>query len=472
MFKKREYTVEKFSVIFQVILSLACFVFVWWFGISPSDVHIESVNELRNSLIIIAVLWLLLLSLFKLGKLDVTVSYFPLFVAYVKPVLVGVLSLYVFNFYFGFLALGIKNLLIFGIFNLLVLITYKKSFFTVMHFFSKKRDYSVRRLLLIADEGSSEYIEKIIRSKDWRYNVHGIMTNCKDMEEKYKNRFKIISESKRLDELFHEENIDELIYCKSKYNQNEIHRYISNCAEVGIFFHHYNGKAQNKNESQNKLPSFYLIDQLPLVTYKNTPDHYFGLKMKNIFDIFISSTAIILGSPIFLIIAIAIQLEGGGPVFFKQERVGLNGRRFLCFKFRTMAIGSEVLQASLLGQNEQDGPVFKITNDPRVTYVGRFLRKTSLDELPQFVNVLRGEMSVVGPRPPVPTEVEKYEQWQKRRLSVKPGITCTWQVSGRNNIPFEQWMRLDLEYIDNWSLTKDVAIVFKTIKTVITANGR
>ncbi|QGY46120.1 exopolysaccharide biosynthesis polyprenyl glycosylphosphotransferase [Maribellus comscasis] len=298
------------------------------------------------------------------------------------------------------------------------------------------------------------------------------MTNCKDTEEKYKNRFKIISESKKLDELFREETIDELIYCKAKNNQHEIRNYISNCAEVGISFHHFNETAQSENGIQSKLLSFRLIDQLPLVTYKNTPDNYLGLKMKIAFDFLFSFTVIILGFPIFLMIAFAIQLEGSGPVFFKQERIGLNGRRFLCFKFRTMAVGSEALQASLLGQNEQDGPVFKIANDPRVTRIGRFLRKTSLDELPQFVNILRGEMSVVGPRPPIPTEVEKYEQWQKRRLSMKPGITCTWQVSRRNNISFEQWMRLDLEYIDNWSLTNDFLIVFKTIKTVITATGR
>ena len=137
-----------------------------------------------------------------------------------------------------------------------------------------------------------------------------------------------------------------------------------------------------------------------------------------------------------------------------------------------MVANAEALQVSLLGLNEQDGPVFKIAKDPRVTRVGWFLRKTSFDELPQFFNVLRGEMSVVGPRPPIPLEVEKYQQWQKRRLSMKPGITCIWQVSGRNNIPFEQWMKLDLEYIDHWSLTKDIVLVLKTIKVILTGTGK
>lgn len=197
-----------------------------------------------------------------------------------------------------------------------------------------------------------------------------------------------------------------------------------------------------------------------------------GLKMKSTLDFFFSFTVIMLVSPVFLMIAVAIRLEDGGPVLFTQERVGLNGRRFSIFKFRTMVTNAEALKISMQGQNEQTGPVFKITNDPRVTRIGRFLRRTSFDELPQFFNVIRGEMSVVGPRPPIPSEVEKYKKWQKRRLTMKPGITCTWQVSGRNDIPFKEWVKLDLEYIDNWSLTRDVVLILKTVKVILTGTGK
>ena len=194
--------------------------------------------------------------------------------------------------------------------------------------------------------------------------------------------------------------------------------------------------------------------------------------MKRAFDLFFSFSVIMLGSPVFLIIAIAIWFNDRGPVFFIQERVGLYGRRFRIFKFRTMVANAEALKVSLLEQNEQTGPVFKITNDPRVTRIGRFLRKSSFDELPQFFNVIRGEMSVVGPRPPISSEVEKYEQLQKRRLTTKPGITCTWQVSGRNNIPFNQWVKLDLEYIENRSLTRDLGLIFKTVKVIFIGTGK
>jgi lipopolysaccharide/colanic/teichoic acid biosynthesis glycosyltransferase len=163
-----------------------------------------------------------------------------------------------------------------------------------------------------------------------------------------------------------------------------------------------------------------------------------------------------------------------GPVFFKQVRVGLNGRKFIVYKFRTMLVNAEAMLPDLRNLNEADGVVFKIKNDPRIIpRIGTFLRKTSLDELPQLINVLRGEMSMVGPRPPLPEEVAEYKDGERRRLSMKPGITCIWQSQQRRNeIPFEKWMELDLEYIDNWSLWLDFKILSKTVVTVILGRGR
>jgi lipopolysaccharide/colanic/teichoic acid biosynthesis glycosyltransferase len=158
-------------------------------------------------------------------------------------------------------------------------------------------------------------------------------------------------------------------------------------------------------------------------------------------------------------------------VFFRQERWTVNGRRFIMLKFRTMVQNAEALKAKLLGSNEMSGPVFKMSNDPRITPIGRYLRKYSLDELPQFWNVLKGDMSIVGPRPlPIP-EIEKEDLRQRRRLSVKPGITCLWQVNGRNKAAFEDWMRLDLQYIDHWSLATDLKIILKTIPAVLRGTG-
>ena len=185
-----------------------------------------------------------------------------------------------------------------------------------------------------------------------------------------------------------------------------------------------------------------------------------------------SIIAIVLLSPVFLGLALIIKLGSSGPVFFKQERIGLRGRKFKLFKFRTMVVDAEAQLKKLQAQNEADGPVFKIKDDPRLTRVGRFLRKTGLDELPQLLNVVRGEMSLIGPRPPLEDEVKQYERWQLRRLSVKPGITCTWQiVPDRHDVSFEKWMELDLHYIDNWNLFKDLSLFFKTVKTFFMAGG-
>lgn len=195
------------------------------------------------------------------------------------------------------------------------------------------------------------------------------------------------------------------------------------------------------------------------------------MALKRLFDIASSAVALWLLLPVMGLIALAIKLTSRGPVLFRQQRVGINGKHFHMLKFRSMVVDAERLQAQLAQKNEQSGPVFKIRNDPRITRVGRFIRKYSLDELPQLINVLRGDMSVVGPRPPVPSEVAKYEVWQRRRLCMRPGLTCIWQVSGRNQISFEQWMYLDMQYIDHWSFALDVNLILRTLPVVVTGRG-
>jgi exopolysaccharide biosynthesis polyprenyl glycosylphosphotransferase len=195
------------------------------------------------------------------------------------------------------------------------------------------------------------------------------------------------------------------------------------------------------------------------------------MALKRSFDILASGVALWVLAPLLLLVALVVKVTSRGPLLFRQTRVGLHGRPFRMLKFRTMVDNAEALKAQLAAQNEMDGPVFKIKHDPRITPVGRFLRKFSIDELPQLVNVLRGDMSVVGPRPPVPSEVVRYEPWQRRRLSVRPGLTCIWQVSGRNAISFEQWMYMDLQYIDTWSFLKDVSLILRTFPVVLTGRG-
>lgn len=188
------------------------------------------------------------------------------------------------------------------------------------------------------------------------------------------------------------------------------------------------------------------------------------LVTKRILDIALSVLGIIFLSPLFIIVAILIKLEDrNGPVIFKQVRVGKDGKEFTMYKFRSMVANAEELKPKLMSQNEVTGPVFKIKNDPRVTKVGKFIRKTSIDELPQLFNVLKGEMTLVGPRPPLPEEVAQYTSYEWQRLSVRPGLTCYWQVYGRNSLPFEEWVRLDLKYIQERNLIVDIKLILRTV---------
>jgi exopolysaccharide biosynthesis polyprenyl glycosylphosphotransferase len=196
------------------------------------------------------------------------------------------------------------------------------------------------------------------------------------------------------------------------------------------------------------------------------------LALKRVMDLALAIVLLLVLSPFFLLIALAVRLTSSGPILYRWPVVGQGGRYFVGYKFRTMIEDADRRKSELLVNNEMRGPVFKMENDPRVTRVGRFLRRFSLDELPQLWSVLKGEMSLVGPRPPLQEEYEQFSDWQKQKLAVKPGITCLWQVSGRNRIrDFDEWVRLDLKYIQEWSIWLDIKIMFKTAIAVISARG-
>ncbi len=210
----------------------------------------------------------------------------------------------------------------------------------------------------------------------------------------------------------------------------------------------------------------------PMVAYRSTPAPSWRLAAKRAIDLGGAALGLaVLGPFVLLPTAIAIRLTSRGPIFFRQMRCGRHGRPFAMYKFRSMIVDAEAQRAQLQAANETDGPVFKMKHDPRVTAIGRVLRKLSIDELPQLFNVMRGEMSLVGPRPAIPAEVAKYEPWQRRRLSVTPGLTCIWQVSGRNRIGFDRWMELDLQYIDSWSISGDLQLILKTIPVAAVGYG-
>jgi exopolysaccharide biosynthesis polyprenyl glycosylphosphotransferase len=257
--------------------------------------------------------------------------------------------------------------------------------------------------------------------------------------------------------------VDEAIFAVSKETLARLEEVFLMCEEEGVktrvmlnFFPHVTSKVHLE-----------ALHDVPLLTFTTTPQNEYLLFIKNVLDVSMAALGIVLLSPVLLTVALLVRLTSKGPVIFRQTRCGLGGRKFVLYKFRSMIEDAEESRQQLEHLNLMSGPVFKARNDPRVIPIGRFLRKFSIDELPQLYNILRGDMSFVGPRPPIPQEVEKYERWQRRRLRMKPGLTCLWQVSGRNQIDFDEWMRMDLLYIDNWSLLLDFKIFLKTIPIVL-----
>ena len=261
--------------------------------------------------------------------------------------------------------------------------------------------------------------------------------------------------------------IDEILIARREWNPRELELLLSICRERGI----------TARLTCDFIPGgsarvlLERVGDVPLLSFTAPPHDGNLLALKRIVDVVVSLILLGLTAPLLAVVALLIKLTSRGPVIYRQVRCGLNGRRFTFLKFRSMVEGADERRDEIHHLNEAKGPIFKISRDPRVTRLGRFLRRTSIDELPQLANILRGEMSLVGPRPPLPEEVARYRPWQRRRLSMKPGLTCLWQVSGRSVLSFEEWVDLDLRYIDNWSPWLDLRILGKTVPAVLLRRG-
>lgn len=271
----------------------------------------------------------------------------------------------------------------------------------------------------------------------------------------------------RLPELVRKHVIDEVIFVASKEEMEKIEEAFLVCEQEGV------RTRVLLNFFPQMVSKVYLdrLEEMPLLTFMTTPENEYLLLVKHGLDFLMALALLIVLSPLFLLLALMIRLTSAGPVLYRQVRCGLGGRKFTLYKFRSMRANADLQRDELTGLNEVDGPVFKIRNDPRCTSAGRLMRKFSLDELPQLVNILKGDMSFVGPRPPLPEEVEKYAAWQRRRLRMLPGLTCLWAIEGRSKLNFQRWMELDLEYIDNWSPALDLKILLKTIPVVLLGRG-
>lgn len=301
--------------------------------------------------------------------------------------------------------------------------------------------------------------------------ITGIITEeaaAREIEWPHADHWPILETLEHIRDYLISHSVDEVIVCLSvKQHFPRIHETFELCKDLGLVVRLMPDAADARALARLQVEEF---EGEYVVTFFREK-LLWQLFLKRALDLTISATLLIVLSPVLLVTALLIKLTSPGPVFFVQRRVGMNKRTFNLLKFRSMVVDAEQRKQEVAALNEMDGPVFKIKNDPRVTPVGRVLRKTSLDEMPQLINVFLGHMSLVGPRPPLATEVEQYALFDRRRLSIRPGITCLWQVNGRNNIPFAQWMELDREYIDNWSIWLDLKILLRTIPVVLLGKG-
>ena len=334
----------------------------------------------------------------------------------------------------------------------------------------RRRGVNVKSLIVIGGGERSERLIKTIGKKsELGYRILGYLDSTPSFSQRRVAGAPWLGNFEDLRQIIDKEVVDEVAIAlpiKSHYAQ--IKTAIAQLEEQGVvvhllsdFFPHQLARIEPQN-----------FQGMPFLSLQSTPAVCWRTEVKRIIDVFAAIALLILCAPLFVVIAILIRLDSPGAVFFTQERMGYNKRRFRMIKFRTMVADAEAQLEAIEHLNEKQGPIFKIRRDPRITPIGRILRKFSLDELPQLLNVLLGDMSLVGPRPLSVRDGSRLEEsWQKRRFSVRPGLTCLWQISGRSNLSFEEWVALDLKYIDSWSLQLDWWILLKTIPAVLTARG-
>jgi exopolysaccharide biosynthesis polyprenyl glycosylphosphotransferase len=438
MLKERDSLLRKVELFLDLALT-AVSLFIAYFFRSHADLYLRPISSISHYLFLLYIilpLWAFLLHYTGAYRSIRTLSLFKTVLPVVKTVFAG----------------GAALMTILFIFKLQI----------------RRKGYNYRTILVVGTgKRARAFAQTILDHKDWGLRIAGFVDIDPSMVGREILGGKVIGLIGDIPDLLTKEQIDEVMFVGHRSWLDYMDRVILSCEKIGI-------RARIACNFYQKSLSRIHLDTLadwPLLTF-SPPPHYGELfAIKRGFDLVFSFLILLVTSPVLFLISLGIKLTSPGPVFFKQERCGLNGRRFRLLKFRTMVKNAEEIKPRLNHLNEVSGPVFKINNDPRITTLGMFLRRFSIDEFPQFINVLRGDMSIVGPRPPIPEEVEQYEYIQRRRLSVHPGITCLWQIDGRNNIDFSDWVKLDLEYIDRWSLALDMKIIMKTIPAVFRGTG-
>lgn len=418
-------------------------------------------------LIAAVALWCLTLFINGMYRSIRTIPFFKLFWLVCKSGLVTFITLGTMLFLFKVSSASRLLFFLFMITSFILILAEKILFLLTLRFF-RRRGYNYRSILVVGTgRRAAQFIGRIRKHPEWGLRILGAIDDEPGRGINKVDGVDVIGTLDDITSILHNKVVDEVVFVVPRSRLNNVEKALHACEMEGVVTTFtvdlFDMKIAKATVSE--------IDNIPLLRFRTTKIKEWQLVIKRIVDLVISGLILLIISPLFLVIAIIIKLTSRGPVFFKQERVGLNGRKFILFKFRTMRQGAENVLSKIDDISDMDKPEFRTLKLKWITPIGKLLRKFSLDELPQFINVFKGDMSLIGPRPTVPEEVEKYEPWQRRRFSMKPGITCLWQVSGRNNIGHEDWMKLDLKYVDTWSIWLDLKILIKTVPAVLFGTG-
>jgi len=386
----------------------------------------------------------------------------------VKATFIGVSIFFAAHYFLRFGQIPRTYVIVFCFVALLLLALDKTALFYVAKEL-RKRGINRKRVLIVGNgDMTRKFIDVVKKNIGWGLDVVGIVKAAAENLICDTSGVKILGTYEDIEPLLHDNIIDEIIVCVPIDQFGLIRKVIECCEREGVQIRIY-------SDFFGRLIKKVRVDQpygMNIISLMAPMDDEVRQYIKRLMDIAVSSVMLIVLIPLLLIIAILIKATSKGPILYQWNVVGMNKKPFKSWKFRTMVLNADQMKTELLDRNEMDGPVFKIKNDPRVTKIGKNLRKFSLDELPQLWSVFKGDMSLVGPRPAGPHELARYESWHRRKLSVKPGLTCFWQIKGRNRIRgFDEWARLDLEYIENWSLGLDLKILLKTIPAVLRGTG-
>lgn len=385
-----------------------------------------------------------------------------------KTTIFGVFIFFAAFFLFRFGYVPRSYIIIFAFVNFISLSLEKLILFNIAKILRKKGKNRKKILVVGTGKRANNFIKTVEKNLGWGLDIVGLISGDKSKVGANFSGHKIIGNNDEIENILHQNPVDEVIICVSTKRFDQVRDILECCEREGV-------QVRLSSDFFGKITKKVRIDHIygvPIISFITIPDNEWALYIKRLMDVLISGLFLIILSPLLFIIVILIKITSKGPIFYKWNVVGLNKKPFKSWKFRTMIPNADEMKPDLQVYNIMKGPVFKLKYDPRITKVGRFLRTFSLDELPQLWSVLKGDMSLVGPRPAGLHELKIYESWHRRKLSIKPGITCLWQISGRNKInDFDEWVRLDFEYIENWSLGLDLKILLRTIPAVFRGTG-